>query len=65
MKLGEVIKKAVSENDAKLAGQISDFARSRGMTYNIVRDLFIKLTDIDADGFEALMYEADRLESTT
>jgi len=63
MKIGEAIKKAVAENDAKLAGQIADSARVRGISYNGLRDMFIKQTEVDADGFEELMYEADRIDS--
>jgi len=63
MTTGEAIKKAVADQDAKLAGQIADGARSRGISYNGLRDMFTKLTDIDADGFEELMYEADRIDS--
>ncbi len=59
----EAIRKAVTENDAKLAGRISDDMRSRGIRYSGVFASFNRVTGIDAADFDALMYEADTISS--
>ena len=63
MTLGETIKKAVSTDDAKLAGRIAERLRGDGWKYDHIAQFFKRAAGIDAAKFDALMYEADELMS--
>ena len=59
MTLAEIIRKAVTDDDAKLAGRIAERLRGDGFKYDAIRDFFKRAAGIDAPEFDALMYEAD------
>ena len=63
MTLGDTIRAAVTQDDARKAGRIADSLRGSGLRYSQIFKMFHQATGIDAPEFDALMYEADELTS--
>lgn len=61
MKISEAVKKAVTENDAVLAGQCADQLRSKcRMTYaQVLAFAQAQVPGLTPEHWEGLMYEAD------
>jgi len=54
-----LIRKAVSERDARTAGRVADFLRNKGLNYQQILSLVQGVTPIDPRAWEALLYAAD------
>ena len=61
MTLAETIRKAVTQDDARLAGRIATSLRIKGWRYSEIAKFFNDATGINTPDFDALMYEADEL----
>jgi hypothetical protein len=60
MTIRKAITRAVTENNAVMAGRIADFLRFKhGLNYDQIQKMFFNITGISAAQFEGLMYEAD------
>lgn len=55
----DVIRRAIRERNATMAGRISDRCRARGLTYQQTYELVNSVEPISAPAWETLMYEAD------
>ncbi len=58
MQLRDVIKKAVKNSDAKLAGQIAVKLRNKGLNYKDIHKFVNKVAPIDPRDWEALLQES-------
>jgi hypothetical protein len=56
---GDMIKKAVAEHDAALAGRIVDRARAMGCNYADIYGAVRRQTGIEQPDWDALLEEAD------
>jgi len=64
MKMRDAIVRAVRERNAFMAGRIVDRLRTdRGFNYTQIQTLFSEWSGCTASDFEALMYQADTLDS--
>jgi hypothetical protein len=60
MTVGEAMKKAIAEDNAIMAGRVSDQLRfNHGWSYDMVYELAKKTAGISAADFDDLMYRAD------
>jgi hypothetical protein len=63
MTFGDMIQKAVTTDDAALAGKIVDRARSMGATYDNIFAAAHRVTGIDQATWDALLERADELDA--